>query len=69
MIDAITWFIPRIFTLYFMIITFLAGAICYFSLYPSLKKDYPIESKIAEKGGLIYMIIGPLLYFIVKLFF
>jgi len=69
MLDTIIWFIPRIFTYYFLIITFISGAICYFFLRPSLEKEYPTESKIAKYGGLIYMIGGPISFFIVKLIF
>lgn len=67
--DIILWFIPRIFTVYFMIITFFSGVVCYFFLSRTLKAQYPTESKIAKYGGLLYMIAGPMLFFIVKLIF
>ena len=69
MLDIIIWFIPRIVTFYFLLATFVSGAICYFLLQPSLKKEYPTESKIARYGGLIYMIGGPISYFIVNIIF
>lgn len=69
MLETIIWFIPRIVTIYFMISTFLCGVILYFLLMPSLKESFPTESTIAKYGGLIYMIGGPLLFFIVKLIF
>jgi len=69
MLGTIIWFIPRLITFYFLVATFFSGAICYFLLSHSLKNEYPLESKLAKYGGLIYMIGGPLLFFTVKLIF
>lgn len=69
MLDTIIWFIPRIFTFYFLIVTIFSGGICYFFLGPSLKDQYPFESKIAKYGGLLYLIGGPLTFFAVRLIF
>lgn len=69
MIGTIMWFIPRIVTFYFFLVTMLSGAICYFLLQPSLKKQFPTEAKIAKWGGLTYMIGGTILFLVVRLIF
>lgn len=69
MLGTILWYIPRIFTFNFLVITFISGALCYFFLQKPLKNEYPTEAKIAKYGGLIYMIGGPLIFFTVKLIF
>lgn len=67
MVESIASVFSRIFTLYFFIITFLSGFICYYILYPSFKKHYPTESKIAKYGGIAYMIGGAVLFVLAKI--
>jgi|GEM_PF-4337244 len=53
--------IPLIFTNYLLGILFLCGAILFFFISGSLS-EFPIEERIAKWGGLLYMILGAVLF-------
>lgn len=51
------------FSIYYFILTFAAGFICYFLISPQINpQSYAAEQKIAHYGGLAYMIGGTLLF-------
>lgn len=57
------------FDIYYFSLTFLAGFICYFFIRPQINPcKYPTEKKIADYGGIAYMVGGTLLFFIAKIF-
>lgn len=56
------------FSVYYFLLTFLAGFISYFLIRPQINpKKYSAEQKIAHYGGLLYMIGGTIYFFIDKM--